>query len=144
MPYLFGSTFAASVPVAIAVNEGNSSALIHGIEGQEMHLSDSGSCLRYHNRTQLTKLRPLCILNLRLTQTVFHKKNVNHSTSLGSPNIPTIDASMASWFSVLEALAAYKTRVSLSMPLGNTYIHKQSMIRMMEAFGANASSQSFC
>jgi len=46
-------------------------------------------------------------------------------TSLGSANIPTIEASMASWFSILEALAAYKTRASLSMPVGNTYNHKQ-------------------
>ena len=56
MPYLFRGTFAASVPVAIDVNVGNSSALVHRIEGQEVHLSNSCSCLRCHNRTKLTKL----------------------------------------------------------------------------------------
>lgn len=41
-------------------------------------------------------------------------------TSLGSANIPTIVASIASWFSKREALAAIKITVSTSTPLAKT------------------------
>lgn len=43
--YLLRSTLAASVPVSIVVNVGDCSALIHGIERQEMDFRDSRSCL---------------------------------------------------------------------------------------------------
>lgn len=42
-------------------------------------------------------------------------------TSLGSANIPTIEASIASWFSTLDALAASNITVSLSQFLGKTF-----------------------
>lgn len=42
-------------------------------------------------------------------------------TSLGSASILMIAVSMASWFSSLEALAASKTIMSLSMPSLKTY-----------------------
>lgn len=45
LSYLLGSTLAASVPVAIAVNVGNCSSFLHRIKGKEMNLVDSCSCL---------------------------------------------------------------------------------------------------
>lgn len=53
--YLLRSTLAASMPVALAVNVGNSCAFVHRIEGQEMHLSDSCSCLKCHKMTKLNE-----------------------------------------------------------------------------------------
>lgn len=44
--YLFWSTLAASVPIAISVEVGVCCALIHWIEGQEMNLCDSCSSLK--------------------------------------------------------------------------------------------------
>lgn len=42
------------------------------------------------------------------------------NTSLGSANIETMAASIASWFSNLDALAAISTTESLSTPLAKT------------------------
>jgi len=58
IPYLLRGTLAASVPVALTINVGDSCALVHGVEGQEMHLSDSCSCLRCHKRD---KVKQLCM-----------------------------------------------------------------------------------
>lgn len=52
------------------------------------------------------------------------KTSVHKNTSLGSASIPTMAASMASWFSSLEAWAAIRTTVSASTPFVKTYIQK--------------------
>uniref|UniRef100_A0A0A9DAM2 Mha2 n=1 Tax=Arundo donax TaxID=35708 RepID=A0A0A9DAM2_ARUDO len=53
--------------------------------------------------------------------------------SLGSASIPTMAASMASWFSVLEALAAHSNTWSLSTPFANTstrFLSTLSLLRV--------------
>jgi hypothetical protein len=75
--YLLGSTFAASVPVTIFVNIGNSRAFVHRIKGQEMHLSDSCSCLTCHNNNNNNN-NPITMLShfayLTWKQIIFHTK----------------------------------------------------------------------
>jgi hypothetical protein len=71
--YLLGSTFAASVPVTIFVNIGNSCAFVHRIKGQEMHLSDSCSCLTCHNNNPITMLSHFAYVTY---------KNINHNKYL--------------------------------------------------------------
>lgn len=90
------------MPISLTINVCNSSAFSHWIEGQEIHLSDSGSCLECQHKAELIKLRfAYNIKECKLKKTIL-------STSLGSPNIPTNEASIASWFSTLEAMAAAK------------------------------------
>lgn len=43
--YLLRSTLADSMPVAVAVNVGDSSPLVNWVEGEEVNLFNPGSCL---------------------------------------------------------------------------------------------------
>lgn len=115
---LFRSSFACSEPLSVAVNVCQGCALVSWVEGEKMNLGNSCPCLERH---KILSVPTRNWLECSLVWLLKLPERLRDDTSWGSASVPTIAASMASWFSTLEARAASNITPSLSTELLKHY-----------------------